>query len=211
MAVQFLSLQKSTCLFGFFVCLFVHFLRLHSSVIHFLFSLQVFLWAILSNISTAEVRIQKRQKIAMTHALTPIQERKENNFGNGFRKLTVELSFRGATYILCNLEQAHRGGRECKELEGEDPDKSHGLLASGAPSLRHRCILGLEARWDQVDRQDLLLVKSGVRTKCGKGFPPPARKEAWPPEPSGTPKSRLAFQKHFPRLSYLLFLTLGSE
>ena len=100
----------------------------------------------MSNISTAEVGIQKRQEIAMTHALTPIQKRKENNFGNGFRKLTVEMSFRGATYISWNLEQAHRGGRECRELEGEDPDKSHGLLSSGAPSLRHRSILSLEAR-----------------------------------------------------------------
>lgn len=89
--------------------------------------------------------IQNRQEMAMTHALTPIKRRKKNNFGDGFQKLTVEVSFRGATYISWNLEQAHRGGRECREL-GEDPDKSHGLLASGTPSLRHRSILHLEAR-----------------------------------------------------------------
>lgn len=143
-------------------------------MIHFLFSLQVFLWVILSNTSTTEVGIQKRQEIAMTHALTPIQKRKKNNFGDGFRNLTMEVSFRGAIYISWNLKQAHRDGRKCRKLEGDNFDKSHGLLASGAPSLRHRSILGLEASWDQENRQDLVLTKSGVRTKCGR-IPPPIK------------------------------------
>lgn len=58
-----------------------------------------FLLVILSNINSAELGIQKRQEIVMTLALTPIQKRKKNNFGDGFRNLTVEVSFRGATHI----------------------------------------------------------------------------------------------------------------